>query len=51
MGVVWVFRNTLKGRVNEWGMCPEDKPGRGSGSVPRKLPVIVDEDAIRCEVG
>ena len=29
-------------------MCPEDKPGRGSGSVPRKLHVIVDEDRLQC---
>lgn len=32
-------------------MCPEDKPGRGSGSVPRKLDIIVDEDLVRYAMG
>jgi hypothetical protein len=27
----------VKGRECEFGMCPEESPGRGSGSVPRNL--------------
>lgn len=45
---MWVLRNTWNGSENEWGICPEDRPGRGSGSVPRKLHVIVGEDTVMC---
>jgi len=36
MFVFWV-RKRLNGSENEFGMCPDERPGRGSGSVPRNL--------------
>lgn len=32
-------KKVLNGREKELGMCPEERPGRGSGSVPRNLKV------------
>lgn len=37
LGILFVRRNALKGREKEWGMWPEERPGRGSGSEPRYL--------------
>ena len=34
---VFVFRKLVKGRENEYGIWPDDSPGRGSGSAPRYL--------------
>ena len=36
MFVFWV-RKRLNGREKEFGICPDERPGRGSGSVPRNL--------------
>jgi hypothetical protein len=34
------WRKAVKGREREYGMCPDWRPGRGSGSVPRYLHYI-----------
>ena len=33
----FVWRKEVKGMEKEWGMCPEERPGRGSGSFPENL--------------
>ena len=38
---VCVSRKVLKGRENAWGICPEERPGRGSGSLPVNLQMQV----------
>lgn len=35
LGDVWVWRKVLKGSDKECGIWPDERPGRGSGSVPR----------------
>ena len=44
MGAPWpvgvyvlLCRNVVKGRESECGMCPDERPGRGSGSFPVNL--------------
>lgn len=37
LGTAFVRRKVLNGREKEWGMWPDESPGRGSGSVPRYL--------------
>jgi hypothetical protein len=34
---VFLVRNRLNGSEKELGICPDERPGRGSGSVPRNL--------------
>lgn len=43
-GVVLGWRKVLEGTENEYGMCPEDRPGRGSLAAPVNLSKVLSKE-------